>query len=324
MPNEQITPPKTVSLALQKAISSLPVEEITRIAMTAPCTARQWLSLIQNRNNILKKKIKNMRKHYGVQVELMRINDVAVRKITPQSVSSEYRDCAYLDIHGGAYVLHSGLASIEEGILVAARLGIVVYSVDYRMPPSYPCPAAVEDVEAVYRALMERQPELTLFVGGTSAGGGLTLALVQSLIRQCVTLPHAIYVGTPWADLSKTSDSLFVNEGKDSILVSYDGLLSAAALLYAGKHKLNSPTVSPLYGSFESFPPTFLVTGTRDLFLSDTVRVNRCIKAAGGTTQLEVLEGMSHAEYLIFDNTPESNAIYAELKSFFSSKVNSI
>ena len=148
---------------------------------------------------------------------------------------------------------------------------------------------------------------------------GLVLSLLQSLIKSETPLPNAVYAGTPWADLTKTSDSLYTNEGIDNVLVTYDGQLEAAAKLYAGKKALTDPAISPLYGSFGHFPPTFLVTGTRDLFLSDTVRVNRAIRDSKGVTQLEVFEGLSHAEYLIFYKTPESETTYHLMKSFFLS-----
>ncbi len=121
-------------------------------------------------------------------------------------------------------------------------------------------------------------------LGGTSAGGGLALAATQKLRQLGLDLPGALWAGTPWADLTKTGDSQFTNEGIDRMLVTYDGILEAAAKLYAGSQDLKTTLISPVYGTFEGFLPTYLVTGTRDLFLSDTVRVHSTCPCRAYTT----------------------------------------
>ena len=131
-------------------------------------------------------------------------------------------------------------------------------------------------------------------------------------------LPAAVFAGTPWSDLSKTGDSQYTNEGIDHILVSYDGWMKDAAKLYGGEYDLKNPLISPVYGDFTSFPPTYLVTGTRDLLLSDVVRTHRKIKLAEGIAELNVYEGMSHAGYLLFPNIPESTQVYTELGEFLT------
>ncbi|MHC4647211.1 MAG: alpha/beta hydrolase, partial [Planctomycetota bacterium] len=76
------------------------------------------------------------------------------------------------------------------------------------------------------------------------------------------------------------------------------------------------PYVSPVYGDFENFPPSYLITGTRDLMLSDTVRVHRKLRRAGVEADLHVYEGQSHADYLMVWNAPESDEHFAELNAF--------
>ncbi|MDY6977422.1 MAG: alpha/beta hydrolase [Pseudomonadota bacterium] len=313
--------PQAASEALIESISTFPHFAKEEVIASTPRTSEAWRDYVHARNSEQKKKIKKMKKELNVDVELMSLNDVVVRKLTPKTITPEFKDIVYLDIHGGAFVLFGGLPSIEEGLLVAERLGIVVYSVDYRMPPTFPFPAALNDVVAVYNALLDQAGEGNIFVGGTSAGGGLVLSLVQSLINSKSPLPKGVYAGTPWADLTKTSDSLYTNENIDEVLVTYDGMLEASAKLYAGKKALTDPAISPLYGAFEAFPPTLLVTGTRDMFLSDTARVSRAIRDSGGVTQIEIFEGLSHAEYLIFYKTPESETTYRSMKSFFLSTI---
>ena len=100
------------------------------------------------------------------------------------------------------------------------------------------------------------------------------------------------------------------------MLVSYDGALEGAAKLYADGRDLKTPLISPVYGDFNGFPPSYLVTGTRDLLLSDTVRVHRKMRAAGVVADLNVYEGVSHAEYLIVVDAPEAEQAFGELGTF--------
>lgn len=309
--------PAGLSDEMRQAMAQFPTPTLDAVKANSPSTKAQWLEQIHLVNTQQKKKVKAMRKQFNVAVELLCVAGVSVRRVTPTHISEGFEGKVYIDFHGGAYVFFSGLPSIEEGILIASRLGIVVYCVDYRMPPSSPSSQALDDAFTVYCHLKDSFGANNIFVGGTSAGGGLALSLLQKLKKQNIELPIAAYAGTPWADLSNASDSLLINEGVDRILVSYQGLLNAAAVLYAGIHSLSEPSVSPLYGDFTGLPPTILVSGTRDLFLSDTVRVNRKLRESGIRTQLEVFEGLSHADYLVAHNTPESIAIYKEIAQFF-------
>jgi len=309
--------PTAMSEEMKHAISTRPTPTVQQVKRVIPETYHEWLELIQKNNADQKKKIKNMRKAFAVTVSKETINGVTVRVVIPERMSPEFEDHVYIDVHGGAYVFFAGLPSIEEGILIAVRLGIKVICIDYRMPPFAPSPAASEDIFSVYIAMLKTYSAKRIFIGGTSAGASLVLTLVQRLVKYALPRPVAIYIGTPWADLTKTGDTLFTNEGIDRILVTYDGLLAAAAKLYAGDTPLDHPSISPLYGAFEHFPPTYLVSGTRDMFLSDTVRVNRGLRDVGVKTTLDVYEGLSHADYLVAHGTPESRACYSEIKQFF-------
>jgi acetyl esterase/lipase len=86
---------------------------------------------------------------------------------------------------------------------------------------------------------------------------------------------------------------------------------------YAAGHDLSDPELSPVYGDFHGFPPTFLTTGTRDLFLSNTVRVHRKLRDAGVVTDLTVIEALSHADYVALPDSPESHNVYSDAVAFF-------
>lgn len=161
-------------------------------------------------------------------------------------------------------------------------------------------------------------------MGGSSAGGAITLSAVQRIIELGVDVPGALFIGTPGSDLSKTGDSYYTNEAVDRNLLAHDGVVDAMIQLYAGGIELTDPRVSPVYGSFDGFPPTMLVSGTRDLLLSNTVRTHIKLREAGTKADLLVYEGMSHADYLIEGVTSEGQHFMAELDRFFTKHLRSV
>lgn len=311
-----VLPPAGASDAVRQSIEGTPQPNVAASRQLVPPDAAAWKAIIQQRDAQRSDTTATIAEQLGVTIEAAQVEGVAVHRVTPKTVGPRHADHLFLYVHGGAYVFGGGEASVGEAAIIASRVGIPVLSVDYRMPPDHPFPAAVEDVVAVYRHLLAQRPARSIAIGGTSAGGGLSLAAVHRFLALGLDPPGAIYAGTPWADLTKTGDTLFTNEGLDRILVSYEGVLAAAASLYANGHDLKDPLISPVYGDFAGFAPTYLVTGTRDMFLSDVARTHRKLRVAGVDADLNVYEGLSHAGYLVVPDSPESRQVYAELDEF--------
>ena len=310
--------PAGASDALKASLASFPQPDVAQHTKTSPATIEQWAQLIAQAEASGAQGAQKLAKHesWSVTVTEGEVAGVVVRTVTPAQVDAANENRLFVNLHGGAYVLGGGPAGTVEAIVIARYAKMPVLSVDYRMPPAHPFPAAVDDVVTVWRRLLKDRPAASMALGGTSAGGGLALATTQKLRELGLDLPGALWAGTPWADLTKTGDSQFTNEGIDRMLVTYDGFLEEAAKLYAGGHGLKTPLISPVYGDFEGFPPTYLVTGTRDLFLSDTVRVHRKLRVAGVIADLNVYEGMSHTGYMVELRSPESQQVYSELGAF--------
>jgi acetyl esterase/lipase len=192
-----------------------------------------------------------------------------------------------------------------------------VISVDYRMPPVAYFPAALDDVVAVWREALKAYRADRMAVFGSSAGGALTLEMVLRLKQLGLPLPAAIGPGTPMADLTGVGDSFAANAFVDNVLVSRAGACDPAAQLYAHGHDLKDPLLSPIYGDIHGFPPAILTTGTRDLLLSNTVRVHRKLKDAGVEAELNVFEAMSHANYAADDTAPETHQAFGDIAKFF-------
>ena len=237
--------------------------------------------------------------------------------LTPESIPEANRNRLLFHLHGGGYVLFPGESGTREAILMAGYSGMKVISVDYRMPPDFPYPAALDDAIAVWKEVVKITNPKNIAIFGTSTGGGMTLAIVLRAEKEGLPLPAATAPCTPWSDLTKTGDTYFTNEMLDNVLVSDDGWLGDAAKLYADGHDPKDPMLSPVYGEFRGFSPTILTSGTRDLFLSNTVRVHRKMRAGGVDAELQIFEGQSHAQYQADPSAPETKEYFAEVALFF-------
>ncbi len=160
-----------------------------------------------------------------VSIESDSINGVNVYWITPETIASEHQDHLFVNLHGGGYIMGAGMSGNMEAVLIAARSKIKVLAVDYRMPPEHPAPAGLNDVAAVWKHLLKSRPADSMALGGTSAGGGLTLGSIHKFKDLNLELPGAIYAGTPGGDCNKTGDSHYTNEGNDRALISWHGVL---------------------------------------------------------------------------------------------------
>ena len=212
-------------------------------------------------------------------------------------------DRIVLDLHGGALILMGGQACALMTALAFAGTGLPTWGVDYRMPPDHPYPAALDDCVAVYRALLAERDPSRIVVRGGSAGGNLAAALVVRARDEGLALPAAVILNTPEVDLTESGDSFTTNLGIDTVLSP----LRVVNELYAAGHDLAHPYLSPLFADLTGFPPTLLTTGTRDLFLSNTVRMHRALRRAGVPAELHVLEAAPHGGFLgVLPRTPRS------------------
>jgi acetyl esterase/lipase len=313
VPAREIPVPHDVSLAAQALVAApyrVPAWDAN------PPDADAWRALIHRLAEASLPGIARARATLGVAMEPTAIGGVPGFIFTPHTMPDEHRNQVIYNIHGGGYVYGPGESGTIEAVLMSGIGGYKVIAVDYRMPPDAPYPAAMDDAMAGYKAVLAGTDSAHLAVVGTSTGGGMTLALMLRAKAEGVPLPAAIAPGTPWADLTETGDSYKTNEWIDNVLVSYSGYLSHAAALYANGHDLHDPQLSPIYGDFHGLPPAILTTGTRDLFLSNTVRTHRKLREAGVDAELQVFEGYSHAQYLFDINAPETREMFGEVAAF--------
>jgi acetyl esterase/lipase len=248
----------------------------------------------------------------AADVEVIEAGAVPVVAVAPHGQPSGDRG-VLLDIHGGAFIVGGGACCRAQAVALAGDLGVRVWSVDYRAPPDHPYPAPLDDCLAAYRALLQvRRPE-EIVVGGASAGANLSAALILRARDEGLPLPAGCVLLTPALDMTNSGDSFETNKGLDAVLPAD---MTSINRLYAAGHDLADPYLSPLFGDFaRGFAPTLLSAGTRDLFLSNAVRMHRALRAAGVHAELHVIEAASHGG---FHGAPEEADLNREVRQFIS------
>jgi len=263
-----------------------------------------------------------------VEIQEQQLAGVPVVIVTPDAAPDVAPDVApdaapdaagiALYIHGGGYVLKSALD--VTAVLMARALGGPVCSVEYRLAPEFPFPLGLEDCLAVYRELLQRFGHENIAVFGGSAGGGMALAMLLKARQQGLPMPRALGLFSPWTDLTRTGDSYYANEGRDPVL-RWEANLEHFADAYAGGHDRSDPLLSPIHGHYDAgFPPTLIVTGTRDLFLSNSVRLARLLQRSGVDAELRVWEEMFHGFDLMPD-LPEGAEARREMAAFLAGRL---
>jgi epsilon-lactone hydrolase len=313
VPARTLPVPTDVSPELQKLIAA-PLHPGWDVLWK---TGEEWRAAADKQAAETMKSLPAMRERLHVTVKPSTIDGVRVFLVTPDVIPPEHRDKVLIHVHGGCYVLFPGKSGTGEAILMAGLGHFRVISVDYRMPPEAYFPGALDDATTVYKSVVGTTNPKNVAVFGTSAGGALVLEMMLRAKQLGLPMPGAIAPGTPMSDVTKTGDSFYTNELVDNVLVSRDGFCHAATEVYARGHDLGDPLLSPVNGDMHGFPPVILTTGTRDLLLSNTVRVHRKLREAGVEAQLEVFEGMSHAQYQFDDRIPEDREAFGEITAFF-------
>jgi monoterpene epsilon-lactone hydrolase len=249
----------------------------------------------------------------AVDVETATIGGVPIFALTPRGAPAGPDAPIYLDIHGGALIMGGGEACRVMATLATASSGLHTWSVDYRMPPDHPYPSALDDCLTVYKALLDQRRPDQIVVGGGSAGGNLAAALMLKARAEGLPMPAGLVLITPEVDLTESGDTFSTNLGIDTVLTQR---LTGSINIYANGADLTDPYLSPLFGDLSAFPPTFLQSGTRDLFLSNTVRMHRALRDAGVNAELHVWEAMPHGGFM---GAPEDAQVSAELRRFLAS-----
>lgn len=262
-------------------------------------------------------RVTRMRKRFAVSVHKHTIAGVDAYTVMPRDgVAPDNAHRVLLNLHGGAFLWGADSGALVEAIPIAATARIKVITIDYRQGPEHVFPAGSEDVAAVYRTLLKHYKPGQIGIYGTSAGGILTAEAMVWLQRHHLPLPGAI--GT-------FCGSVMIGNGDSAYLAP---MLGGGAVptqpmrlldlpYFKGAHADDPqvmPGVSPQ--ALAAFPPTLLITGTRDFLMSSEIRSHTLLVQAGVDAELHVWNGMWHA-FFVDPQMPESGQAYAVIAHFF-------
>ncbi|MDE8651990.1 alpha/beta hydrolase fold domain-containing protein [Novosphingobium album (ex Liu et al. 2023)] len=314
VPARTIPAPSTVSVEAQAFLSSPPMMGEGHPSDLNDKEA--WRACLEAADAMLSAAMAVNVERFPAQIITHQVGAVPVYEVVPQGMAPDTADRAIFYLHGGAYVHGSGLAAAHMALPLTTMAQVRAFSIDYRMPPDHPFPTGLDDTVEAYRWLLERFDARNVVVVGGSAGGGLAASFMLKARDLGLPLAGACVLATPEADLTESGDTFETNDTIDVVLKHR---LTQTIALYANGHDLRDPYLSAVFGDFgKGFPPTMLVSGTRDLFLSNTVILHRALLRAGCEAELHVWEAMPHGGFF---GAPEDGEVLLAEADFIRRKL---
>lgn len=251
-------------------------------------------------------------------VQFFNLGGVPAERVT---VAATEAPGAIMFFHGGAYMFGSSLGYRALTATLAAVTGMPVLSIDYRLAPEHPFPAAVEDTTAAYRALLKSgTPASRIGFAGDSAGGALVIATMLSAREAGLPLPAAGYGMSSWLDLAGEGQSFTELAAVDPLMTAEGALGLAAAYLHGADAR--HPLASPIHADFRGLPPLMLQVGSTEMFLDDSTRAARKAALAGVHIEMQVWPGMPHVWQLWPSILPEAVAALKAGGRFLRERMN--
>jgi acetyl esterase/lipase len=198
-----------------------------------------------------------------------------------------------LYFHGGVYVIGSATTSVPLVSDLVRRTGVGALTLDYRLAPEHPYPAAVEDARAAYEGLLAQGTDPgRIVLAGDSAGGGLAVATLLAAREAGLPMPAGAFLMSPYADLTLSGETLTARQSLDPILTP-EGLRVRAPEYVAGAAAAD-PLISPIFADLAGLPPLLIQVGSHEILLSDALRLAARAATADVAVTLEVTPGVPH------------------------------
>ena len=248
----------------------------------------------------------------GVRVEQGVLGNVPVEWVHPEKASSSR---VFFHLHGGGYVLGNPASSRPFTTEFALKARCHVVSVDYRLAPEHPFPAAVTDALVAYSGLLAlgQRPE-TIAIGGESAGGGLAVATLIAARNARLAMPAALVAISPWTDMECSAPSMGALAHADPLLNARSLKEMAEAYIQSGDAR--APTASPAHADLHGLPPMLIHVGSDEVLLDDAKALERRARASGNDATLEIWPGMIHVWHMFHPMLPEGGEAIAGLAQF--------
>ncbi len=224
-----------------------------------------------------------------------------------------------LYLHGGGYIIGSSLGyrALSSSLARAAKARSL--TLDYRLAPENPYPAAVDDALAAYKGLLAQGTSPgSIVIGGDSAGGGLTVATLIAARDAGLPMPAAALAISPWADMACTGSTYAAKAAEDPS-INLDGLRAMAGTYLNGASS-QSMLASPIYGNLAGLPPLLIQVGSLEILLDDSIRLAARAAEANVAVQLEVWSGLPHVWHVFAHQLSEGRDAIAAAGAFLGAR----
>ena len=202
-------------------------------------------------------------------------------------------DGVILYFHGGFFAIGSAATSVGLASDLARQARMPVVTVDYRLAPEHPYPAAADDAMTAYRALLDSGQDVTrLALAGESAGANLALVTLAAIGRAGLPQPASAVLMSPWADLTGTGDTIKTKADADPVITAE--AVRVRARDYLGGVDACDPAVSPVYASLAGLPPLLIQAGSHEILLDDAIRLAEQAAYDNVAVTLDVVPGVPH------------------------------
>ena len=252
----------------------------------------------------------------SINSEIINIDGLTAEWLYHQSMQDVPVKVLYL--HGGGYCLGSIKTHHTYLTYFSFITKTSVLSIDYRLAPEHPFPAALEDSLKAYEYLMRhKRHNDRIIIAGESAGGGLCMATLMAIRDRGWPLPDAAICLSPWLDLTQSGESVTYNRTKDKLLDLNQ--VNDAAALYSRDYRVDHPLLSPLKGQFTGLPPLFIQTSRNELFLSDALALKTAAEHSGVNVTMQIWDNVPHAWTYFAPVLPEARSALRHIQRFIES-----
>ena len=253
----------------------------------------------------------------GVTVTAAALGGVPTAEVTVDGVEPRH---VVLYFHGGVYVLGDAFQAAGLAAQVGRRTQAKVISVDYRLAPEHPYPAAVDDALTAYEALLQGgTAPADIAFAGESAGGGLAVATLVNARDRGLPLPAAAFAMSPYADLTLAGETLDAKRESDPLLSRE--ALQARVGDYTGEHDAGLGLISPIFADLSGLPPLIIQVGTHEVLLDDAVRLARQAAIADVEVTLDITPGVPHVFQAYYPILDEAGAALDRAGQFLSARL---
>lgn len=289
---------------------------------------KQVRELIASLPDWSKMEVPEMRAFYEQLGQQFPVPDgVSVETTDARGVKAEWvrapearTDAVMLYVHGGGYVIGSPASHRHQIAALSQAAGVAVLSLDYRLGPEHPFPAAVDDAVSAYQWLLASAiAPNRIVIAGDSAGGGLTVATLLALRERGLPQAAAGVCISPWFDLTMTAES-YTTKAEGDPIVTRDGITGMAQAYLQGQDA-RAPLASPLFANLTGLPPLLIQVGTDEVLLDDSVQLEERAKAAGVDVTLEVWDEMIHVWHFFYPMLREGRDAIARIGEFVRAHV---